>query len=100
MAMIEIGILIRNSQCHVVTARMAEAMVGPAAAEIDTTMAISPMARPSFACGTLWRIRAALMLISAAPPRPCSTRAKVRNSILGDQAHRADAMPKITIPAR
>lgn len=46
MVMIPSGILMPKSQRQCATANTAEAMVGPKAAEVATTKALMPMARP------------------------------------------------------
>ena len=45
------GTAMANSHCQGPSARMAAATVGPSAAEVATTMALSPMARPSASRG-------------------------------------------------
>ena len=72
------GTLIRNSQCQLATARMAAAMLGPAAADTATVTAMPEIPRTRYRLGMMKRTRAPEIPISAAPPRPCSTRASTR----------------------
>ena len=51
MVAIPIGTLIANSHSQEATDRIAEATVGPMAAEIEITTAFSPMPWPSSRCG-------------------------------------------------
>ena len=51
MLKMPIGTLTANSHSQELTARIAEATLGPSAAAIDTTRAFSPRPRPSEACG-------------------------------------------------
>ena len=59
---------------------MPPAMVGPAAAETATVTAIHEMPRPRNLAGMMKRTSAPAMLISAAPPTPCTMRASVSTS--------------------
>ena len=45
------GTLTANSHCQLATARIAEAMLGPITAAMETTMAFRPTPRPSWLWG-------------------------------------------------
>ncbi len=64
------GTLIANSHGHGSTARMKPPIVGPAAALVATTSALSPSARPSCARGKMSRRIAGLIDTIADAPIP------------------------------
>ena len=71
------GILMAKSQCQEAIAKMPEATLGPAAADVNTTIPPSPIPRPSRSRGYVYRIAAADVLQMHAAPTPWKVRARI-----------------------
>ena len=93
-----IGTLIAKSHGHGANARIAPPIVGPAAEFAATVSALMPTATPSWRAGNIERLSAGAMLMIAAPPKPCTTRAVMRSGNVGESAHASEPSVKIAIP--
>src|SRR5262249_26575352 len=71
---------------------------GPIAAVMDVNPDQVPIARPRSWSGKDPLIKARLLGTNNAPPRPCSPRAAINSSIVGDRPHQTDATENIRTP--
>src|SRR5688500_14841002 len=98
-ATMPMGTLSANSHRQWPTDSTADAIGGPMAAEVATTIELMPSARPSMFVGYVNRTSAGLTLMMPAAPSPWATRAMLSVSSEVENAHASDPIVKSTSPA-
>jgi hypothetical protein len=88
-----------NSQGQDVIDMIAAATDGPAADDVATIIALSPIPRPSASRGKLKRTSAPFTLMMPAPPKPCSTRPSTSSGSDGANAQTNEASVKSASPS-